>query len=194
MMISDDRGDWPSTSSNMQFGGTAPLRLGGAQAGAFLSTTGADRPPDIQVHFLPLSTRGKGWSFHRFSGITANVCQLRPFSRGRVSLGSANPETAPLIDPNYLSDIRDQETLLAGLRLARKIFMAPPFSPRLSAREVFPGPERTSDESLLSYARSGGTTVFTPSEHVVWERMTVRSSTLTSGCARQGISGSSTLR
>lgn len=139
-----------------------PLTIGGAQAGAFLSTTGADRPPDIQVHFLPLSTRGKGWSFHRFSGITANVCQLRPFSRGRVSLGSANPETAPLIDPNYLSDIRDQETLLAGLRLARKIFMAPPFSPRLSAREVFPGPERTSDESLLSYARSGGTTVFHP--------------------------------
>lgn len=139
-----------------------PLTIGGAQAGAFLSTSGPDRRPDVQVHFLPLSSRGKGWSFHKFSGVTANVCQLRPFSRGRILLRSSDPDVAPSIDPQYLSDVRDQRVLLEGLRLVRRIFAAPPLSTRFAAREEFPGPDHTGDEALLRYARNNGTTVFHP--------------------------------
>lgn len=139
-----------------------PMTIGGAHAGAFLSTKLANGSPDIQVHFLPLSINGPGWSFHSFSGITANVCQLRPHSRGTVTLRSPDPDTAPAIDPNYLSDPRDQQVLAEGLRITRTFFETPPFSTRYSAREEYPGNSKSDDAELVDYARANGSTVFHP--------------------------------
>ncbi len=163
--INDDfRRPWRLVNYALQYAlrRQGPLAIGGAHAGAFLSSQGPGSPPDVQVHFLPLSSRGKGWTFHRFSGITANVCQLRPFSRGRVALRSPDPQTAPNVDPNYLSDARDQQILVDGLRVTRKLLAAPPLSTRYGAREEAPGLDCASDAAILDYARGAGTTVFHP--------------------------------
>ena len=140
---------------------TGPLAMGGAYAGAFFSSDGGDRP-DMQIHFLPLSSERRGWTFHRFSGVTANVCQLRPASRGRIGLGSADPAAPPCIDPAYLSDERDRKAIVAGVRFTRELFRHPPLSTRYGARERLPGERRASDAALLDYARDTGSTVFHP--------------------------------
>ena len=143
------------------FARTGPVAMGGAYAGAFFSSDGGDRP-DTQIHFLPLSSERRGWTFHRFSGVTANVCQLRPASRGRIDLGSADPAAAPCIDPAYLSDERDRKAIVAGLRFTRELFRRPPFSTRYDAEERMPGERCASDTALLDYARNTGSTVFHP--------------------------------
>ena len=140
---------------------TGPLAMGGAWAGAFFASDGGDRP-DMQIHFLPLSSERRGWTFHRFSGVTANVCQLQPASRGRIGLGSADPAAPPCIDPRYLSDERDRKAIVAGLRFTRALFRRPPFSTRYGAGERMPGARCASDAALLDYARDTGSTVFHP--------------------------------
>lgn len=140
---------------------TGPIAMGGAYAGAFFSCDGGDRP-DMQIHFLPLSSERRGWTFHRFSGVTANVCQLRPASRGRIDLGSADPAAPPCIDPCYLSDERDRKAIVAGLRFTRELFRHPPFSTMYGAEERMPGERCASDAALLDYARTTGSTVFHP--------------------------------
>ena len=140
---------------------TGPLAMGGAYAGAFFASDGGDRP-DMQIHFLPLSSERRGWTFHRFSGVTANVCQLRPASRGRIGLRTADPAAPPRIDPGYLSDEHDREIIVAGLRFTRELFRHPPLSTTYGAEERMPGERCASDAALLDYARDTGSTVFHP--------------------------------
>ncbi len=137
------------------------LAIGGAEAGAFARSSVAEPRPDLQFHFLPLSNERGGWTFHPFSGVTANVCQLRPFSRGSVRIVSADPLQPPEIDPQYLADERDGAALVAGLRLARRIFATSPLAD-LVAAEHSPGVAVESDQALLKHVRAHGSTVFHP--------------------------------
>jgi hypothetical protein len=59
----------------------------------------------------------------------------KPRSRGTVRLASPNPEAPARIDPNYFSDPRDQEALVAGVKLAREMAAGP----ALAAEEGEPG-------------------------------------------------------
>ncbi len=46
----------------------------------------------------------------------AHVCQLRPQSRGYISIKSADPLVAPLIQPNYLEAEEDRRALREGVK------------------------------------------------------------------------------
>jgi choline dehydrogenase-like flavoprotein len=63
--------------------------------------------PDLQLHFVigKLVDHGRKTVFGH--GISCHLCVLRPSSRGRVGLASADPLAAPLIDPAFLSDPDD---------------------------------------------------------------------------------------
>ena len=162
--INDDfRRPWRLVGHGLRYAvaRSGPLAMGGAYAGAFFSSDGGDRP-DMQIHFLPLSSERRGWRFHRFSGVTANVCQLRPESRGRISLRSADPTATPRINPGYLGDEHDRQAIVAGIRFTRELFRRPPYSTRYGAVERMPGKECASDAALLDYARATGSTVFHP--------------------------------
>jgi 5-(hydroxymethyl)furfural/furfural oxidase len=54
------------------------------------------------------------------------LCVFKPYSRGRVSLGSADPGAEPQVDFNLLSDQRDLQRLAAAVRLAREIYASAP--------------------------------------------------------------------
>lgn len=82
-------------------------------------------------------------------------------SRGRVALASADPFERPLIDPGYLSDEADLDTLVAGLREQRRIAARGPLAEHIT-EEVFPGPDVQSDEELREYVRQTVTTVWHP--------------------------------
>ena len=61
----------------------------------------------------------------RFPAFTASVCDLRPHSRGRIDIGAPDPQDAPLIQPNYLSDPEDLRVAADAIRLTRRIVSAP---------------------------------------------------------------------
>jgi choline dehydrogenase len=77
---------------------------------------------------------------------------VAPDSRGSVRLASADPQTAPLIDPGFLRDGRDVDRLEAGLRLIRQAAAGPAFS-GLRKAEVWPGAQVRTSAGLRGYIR-----------------------------------------
>jgi choline dehydrogenase len=75
---------------------------------------------------------------------------IRPLSRGRLWLRSADPAEHPVIDPHYLEEQADVRALLASLRLSRETGEAKALS-EFRAREIAPGPDVRTDEELIEY-------------------------------------------
>jgi choline dehydrogenase len=137
------------------------LTIGAGVAGAFARSRPDVDLPDVQFHFMPLSADRPTEGLHKFSGVTASVCQLRPESRGTLAIASADPAAHPRIVSNYLAAETDRRVLLDGMRLVRRTASQPAFA-RFVVREHLPGPEADSDEALMAYARAYATTVYHP--------------------------------
>ena len=117
---------------------------------------------DIQITFMPASSPFSGTSgLDRFPGATIGCWQQRPQSVGYVRARSPDPLEHPEIQPNYLEDPNDRRILVAAMRLGRKIMRSRPFAPFVE-REVNPGPGLRSEEELMEFARTTGTTTFHP--------------------------------
>ncbi|KAI9669381.1 MAG: hypothetical protein M1831_000417 [Alyxoria varia] len=93
--------------------------------------------------------------------MTPNIPRAR--SRGRLYLVSSDPAVKPALDFRYFTDPDgyDADTLVAGIRAARKIAEQSPFKDWLK-REVAPGPQVQSDEDISNYARRAAHTVYHP--------------------------------
>ena len=130
---------------------TGPVASSLFESGGFWFADKAARSPDIQFHFGLGSGIEAGVARLKNAGVTLNSAFLRPRSRGAVTLQSANPADAPLIDPNYLSDAYDKAMSLQGLRLAREIMQQKALAPYILA-ERLPGPDKVSDEQLFDFA------------------------------------------
>ncbi|NCW17083.1 MAG: choline dehydrogenase, partial [Rhodobacteraceae bacterium] len=115
--------------------------------------------PDIQFNVMPLSVDKPGEPLHRYSGFTAAVWQCHPESRGRIDIASPNPAADPIIQPNYLSAELDQKTMVAGIKMLRKIYKQPQFR-SLWHQEMVPGSHVQTDEEILAAIRAGGGTVY----------------------------------
>jgi choline dehydrogenase len=139
-----------------------PLAVGINQGGIFARVDPSAATPDVQFHVATLSSDMAGSPTHAFPGFTLSVCQLRPESRGSVRIKTADPLEPPAMQPNYLSTARDRQTLVAGIRLARRLAATRALAPYVK-REYRPGPAATTDDDLLEFARSTGGTIFHPS-------------------------------
>ncbi|MDA7949356.1 MAG: choline dehydrogenase [Hyphomicrobiaceae bacterium] len=143
------------------FARKGPMAMGASQVCIFCKTRKELDRPDIQFHFQPLSADKPGIEMHPFSGITMSVCQLRPESRGHIDIVSPNPQDYPEIHPNYLSERRDQETAIAGMRVTRALTETDAMS-KFIIREVLPGEKTQSDDDLLDMARNISQTIYHP--------------------------------
>ncbi|MEZ5778067.1 MAG: GMC family oxidoreductase N-terminal domain-containing protein [Paracoccaceae bacterium] len=120
------------------------------ETGGFWYADPDARSPDIQFH-LGLGTGIEaGVAAMPDGGVTLNSCHLRPRSRGTVRLQSADPSAPPLIDPNYLSDTRDREMSIRGLKLAQAIMAQEPLKPFIRA-ERLPGPNVKTDDEYFAF-------------------------------------------
>ena len=140
---------------------TGPIALGINHAYIFARSDNTVSRPDIQFHFGTISSDVPGGAVHDFSGFTSSVCQLRPSSRGAVTISSADPMVYPSIQPNYLETSEDREAMLRGFNLARRVAQAPPLA-RYIATELAPGPQADTDERVLAFIREKATTIFHP--------------------------------
>jgi choline dehydrogenase len=140
---------------------SGPLAMAPSQLGAFVRSSPDQATPNLQYHVQPLSLERFGEPLHRFPAFTASVCNLRPASRGRIDIRSADMNAAPLIDPNYLSDPHDLRVAADAIRLTRRIVQAPALA-AFEPQEYLPGPALQSEQQLHEAASKIGTTIFHP--------------------------------
>jgi len=140
---------------------SGPLAMAPSQLGAFVRSHPEQPTPNLQYHVQPLSLDRFGEPLHRFAAFTASVCNLRPLSRGRVDIRSANPGDAPVIDPNYLSEPEDLRVAAQAIRLTRQIVQAPALA-AFAPVEYLPGAALNTEEQLQQAAGQIGTTIFHP--------------------------------
>jgi choline dehydrogenase len=115
--------------------------------------------PDCQFFFAHGSFDAMTRAFHKEPGMTIGVYQCRPESKGSIHIKAPDPNQAPAIVPNFLSDPIDQSALLGGMRVARQVGEANALA-KYRSHELYPGPAIESDEALLDYARDTGATTY----------------------------------
>ncbi len=132
-----------------------------AEGGAFLKTdAGLDRP-DIQLHFVISVVDDHARKLHLGYGYSCHICKLRPESRGEVFLQSADPTAPPGIDPKYLSDPRDLETMIEGAKMTRAILQAPAMA-KYRHKELFGVHDNMTDDDWEALVRSRSDTIYHP--------------------------------
>ncbi|MEX0430464.1 GMC family oxidoreductase [Spiribacter insolitus] len=140
---------------------TGPLSMAPSQLGCFARSSPDQARANLQYHVQPLSTDRLGDPLHPFPAITVSVCNLRPESRGRVSLRDADPASTPRIEPHYLSTEGDRAVAVDAIRLTRRIMGSAALAAHQPA-ERLPGAGIDSDEALAHAAGDVGTTIFHP--------------------------------
>ena len=116
--------------------------------------------PDFTIIFSPASSsEGKLGVFDDYPGMTIGPWQMRPHSTGHVHIRNADLDADPVIQPNYLADERDQRVLLAAIKVTRAILRSVPMA-RFFESEVVPGVQVVSDEDLLAFAQTRGSTSY----------------------------------
>jgi choline dehydrogenase-like flavoprotein len=137
------------------------MAMAPSQLGMFLKSDPRLETPNLEYHVQPLSLEAFGGELDPFPAFTASVCHLRPESRGRTGIVSADPLAAPAIAPNYLSAEADRAVAAEAIRITRKIVAQPALAP-FSPEEVRPGADLASEEDLRAAAGQIGTTIFHP--------------------------------
>jgi choline dehydrogenase-like flavoprotein len=96
-----------------------------AECGGFLKTRPDLEIPDVQLHFGMAMVDDHGRKRRGGGGFSCHVCLLRPKSRGTVALAGADPLAAPLIDPNFLGEDADLESMVAGFKVTQRLMETP---------------------------------------------------------------------
>jgi len=135
------------------------LMTGAGPMGLFVRTRPELASPDVQYQFLAGSAEKTGGEMHRFPGCTLVAIPCRPESRGWLRIASRDPAAPPAIQPNYLASQADRDTMVAGLRVSRRIFGSTAMR-RFVTEEYMPGPQAVSDEDLLNHVRATAGTTF----------------------------------
>ncbi|MGC2415513.1 MAG: choline dehydrogenase [Stellaceae bacterium] len=141
------------------FGRRGALMMGAAPIGLFAKTREGLASPDCQYQFLAGSFDKPGEAMHPFPGCSLVAIPCRPESRGWLRIKSPDPSVPPAMQPNYLAARADQETMIAALKISRRIFQTPTMK-QYVAEEFWPGAETDSDQGLLEHAKKTGSTTF----------------------------------
>ena len=141
--------------------GSGMLATPFAEGAGFLKTLpGLDRP-DVQLHFVIGIVDNHARRLHLGHGFCIHACALYPYSRGRVFLESPDATAPPGIDPGFLSDPRDLETLIRGAKIAREIMLTPPMA-RYCEQELFGVTDGMSDAQWEQHIRARADTIYHP--------------------------------
>ena len=140
-----------------------PMTMAPSQLGAFTKSDPTQDRANIQYHVQPLSLEKFGEPLHPFPAFTASVANIRPTSRGALTLKSADPAQPPAIAPNYLATPEDQLVAADAIRITRKIVAQPALRKYLPV-EYLPGAQVQDDDEagLVKAAGDIGTTIFHP--------------------------------
>ncbi|MCC3767703.1 GMC family oxidoreductase [Streptomyces sp. UNOC14_S4] len=132
-----------------------PLASHVAEAGGFAGGS----LPDLQLHAAPVLFDNHGLTPPPCPGFTIGVSLLTPRSRGTITLRSADPAAAPVIDPCYGTEAGDLTRLADGLELALEIGASRPLADRFSRLYALEGTDRA---ALERWTRARAETIYHP--------------------------------
>ncbi|WP_226008258.1 GMC family oxidoreductase [Natrinema salinisoli] len=142
--------DEPAPSSNI------------GEAGGFTYVDDDTPAPDLQYHFAPVYFMDNGLGNpDEGVGFSVGATQVRPESRGRITLASADPFEDPVLDPKFLTEDTDWEKMVEGVKRAREIARADAMD-EYRGPEVWPGEDVTTDEEIREHIRETSHTVYHP--------------------------------
>lgn len=143
------------------FGKTGPGASNQFESAAFIRSRAGVDYPDIQFHFLPIAVRYDGQAAAEGHGFQAHVGPMRSASRGAVTLRSADPDDAPVIRFNYMSEESDWIDFRQCIRLTREVFAQDAFVPFVK-HEIQPGTSVQSNDELDEFIREHAESAFHP--------------------------------
>ena len=127
------------------------------QITGFESTDPGLRAPDIQYFLARVYFMRHGFDNPaEGDGMTPSCTLLRPESTGEITLASDDPFDEPVIDPNYLDDPKDMETLVTGMERVREIGNASALDD-IRGDEVWP-----ESDDLEAHVRETAQTIYHP--------------------------------
>ena len=142
---------------------SGPMTMGASQVCGFAKSDPSKETPNLQFHVQPISTDILGASrLHDFDGITPTVANIRPSSRGEISIVSSDSRINPKIKMNYLSTQDDRMVAAQGLKLIRKIMLETETFKKYEPEEYRPGLHITDDEELVKAGSDFTQTIFHP--------------------------------
>ena len=130
-----------------------------AEGGAFIKSDENLEVPDLQLHFTVGMVEDHGRTDMWGNGFSCHVCLLRPKSIGTVKINSKDPNDAPLIDPNYLSNDEDMKTMIKGYRKMMQIMNTEPLAEFNNIRNPI---NINDDKAIESAIRARSDTIYHP--------------------------------
>jgi choline dehydrogenase len=140
------------------------LTTGIGHAQAFVKSREGLPAPNLQLAFSAFAfdvTPKGNLELRKESSVSTFVALMRPSSRGRVELASADADAAPVIRHRLLGDEDDVQQLIDGLEIARRIMAQDAIAGEVTA-EVRPGLQLASREALGHYVRAATIPMFHP--------------------------------
>lgn len=131
-----------------------------AETQGFLSTSGDQDYPNIQLALCVGIVDDHTRRAHLGHGYTLHVTLMRPKSRGTVTLQSAKPTDAPLIDPAFLKDPDDLATLIRATQMGYDIMESPALAP-YRGKMLYPL-ERNNVAQIEQFLRKNSDTEYHP--------------------------------
>jgi choline dehydrogenase len=141
---------------------TGILTLGTGLVHGFVKTRAELATPDVQYFFMHASYANAAVrKLDSAPGMTIGVTGLRPVSQGSIHIRSTEPLAGPAIRPNFLASQADQQTLIDGMKIARRIVNQPALANYIDF-EISPGNPVQTDDQWLHFARENGQTIYHP--------------------------------
>ena len=141
--------------------GTGPLVSNVGEAGAFFASRDGLAAPDLQIHVAPSGFWDNAMHEATTCKFTVAATLVNVFSRGRVTLRSANPTWHPEIDAAYFDDQTDLDAMVAGLRRSIETVQSGPIAKHIAA-PFMPGVANPTDEDLIANIRENTQTLYHP--------------------------------
>lgn len=123
------------------------------EGGAFWWGNKSEAVPDIQYFMVVGAGIEEGVdAVPGGNGCTVNLGQIRPRSRGEVTLASADPTANPRVAPRYFSDTYDLEAIVDGTMAATDIMEQPAIAKYVATRHT-PSPHLKSREDIRAFCQ-----------------------------------------
>jgi choline dehydrogenase len=140
--------------------GRGPLSSNGGETGAFFRTLPHLQAPDVQFLTAAVMFHEQALSPPTAHAVSFGCCVLKPKSRGKLSLRSADPTAKPCIVHNYFVEREDRQSMIDGLRIGLDIAAQPAMRAHIKAPYLVP--KSSAEADVWKFVQRNAQTTYHP--------------------------------